>query len=160
MDDFSAKPGAPNIFGVVGGDANAIAPGKRPLSTMTPTILLKDAHVAMVIGTPGGSRIATSIFQVLTDWHDFHLPLAAAVAAPRIHHQLLPPDTLFEEPYAALEPAVRTQLGARGYKLAPQGWNGDIEAISYDGTVTQAVSDPRGRGIARVLAPRNRSSTP
>ena len=73
--------------------------------------------MALVIGTPGGSRIATSIFQVLTDWHDFHLPLAAAVAAPRIHHQLLPPDTLFEEPYAALEPAARTALTCARLRL-------------------------------------------
>jgi gamma-glutamyltranspeptidase / glutathione hydrolase len=151
MDDFSAKPGVPNIFGVVGGAANAIAPGKRPLSTMTPTILMKDGHVALVIGTPGGSRIATSIFQVLTDWHDFHLPLPAAVAAPRIHHQLLPPDTLYEEPYAALEPAVRTALTARGYAFIQQGWNGDIEVIGSDGPATVAVADPRGRGVGRVL---------
>jgi gamma-glutamyltranspeptidase / glutathione hydrolase len=154
MDDFSAKPGVPNIYGVVGADANAIAPGKRPLSTMAPTILLKDGRVAAVIGTPGGSRIATTIFQVLTDWHDFHLPLPAAVAAPRIHHQLLPPDTLFEEPYAALEPAVRAALSARGYVFAAQGFNGDIEAISIDGSGTQAVSDPRGRGTAWVLGAR------
>jgi gamma-glutamyltranspeptidase / glutathione hydrolase len=156
MDDFAAKPGAPNIFGVVGGDANAIAPGKRPLSTMTPTILLRDGHVAMVIGTPGGSRIATSIFQVLTDWHDFRLPLAAAVAAPRIHHQLLPPDTLFEEPYAALESTVRAALSARGYVFVQQGWNGDIEAISNAASGTEAVSDPRGRGSARVLGRQQR----
>jgi gamma-glutamyltranspeptidase/glutathione hydrolase len=107
MDDFSVEPGAPNMYGVVGGKANAIAPGKRPLSTITPTILTEHGRVAVVIGTPGGSRIATSVFQVLSNWHDFHLPLDAAVAAPRIHHQLLPPDTLFEEPYATLDPAVR-----------------------------------------------------
>ncbi len=153
MDDFSAKPGVPNIYGVVGADANAIAPGKRPLSTMSPTILLKDGRVAVVIGTPGGSRIATSIFQVLTNWHDFHLPLPAAVAAPRIHHQLLPADTLFEEPYGTLEPAVRADLAARGYLLAGQGFNGDIEVISIAAAGTQAVSDPRGRGVARVFGP-------
>ncbi len=153
MDDFSAKPGAPNLYGVVGDDANAIAPGKRPLSTMTPTILMRDGRVAMVIGTPGGSRIATSIFQVLTDWHDFHLPLAAAVAAPRIHHQLLPPDTLFEEPYAGLDPAVRSALVARGYRFVTQGWNGDIEAISVAALAAVATSDPRGRGVSRVITP-------
>ncbi len=71
MDDFSVKPGTPNLYGVVGSAANAIAPGKRPLSTMTPTILTSHGQVAVVIGTPGGSRIATSIFQVLTNWHDF-----------------------------------------------------------------------------------------
>jgi gamma-glutamyltranspeptidase/glutathione hydrolase len=154
MDDFSAKPGAPNIYGVVGDDANAIAPGKRPLSTMAPTILTEHGRVAVVIGTPGGSRIATWIFQVLTDWHDFHLPLEAAVAAPRIHHQLLPPDTLFEEPYATLDLAVRAELAARGYMFVNQGWNGDIQAIVVGDSGASAVSDPRGRGVARVLSPR------
>ncbi|MBS0577733.1 MAG: gamma-glutamyltransferase [Proteobacteria bacterium] len=151
MDDFSAKPGAPNIFGVVGGDANAIAPGKRPLSSMTPTILTRNGRVALVIGTPGGSRIPTSIFQVVSDWHDFHMALPAALAAPRIHHQLLPPDTLFEEPYAVLEPQVRADLAARGYRFVQQGWNGDIQAIGIEGTRAVAAADPRGRGVARVL---------
>jgi gamma-glutamyltranspeptidase/glutathione hydrolase len=160
MDDFSAKPGTPNIYGVVGGDANAIAPGKRPLSTTTPTILTERGRVAVVIGTPGGSRIATSIFQVLTNWHDFHLPLEAAVAAPRIHHQLLPPDTLFEEPYATLDPAVRTALTRRGYTFVTQGWNGDIQAIVVGAADATAAADPRGRGVARVLAPAKARSEP
>jgi gamma-glutamyltranspeptidase / glutathione hydrolase len=151
MDDFSAKPGSPNLDEVVGGDANAIAPGKRPLSTMTPTILTSDGKVAVIIGTPGGSRIATSIFQVLTNWHDFHMPLRDAVAVPRIHHQLLPPDTLFEEPYAGLDPGTKKALIERGYKFAPQGWNGDIQVIAIGTEGTTAVSDPRGRGVARVL---------
>ena len=158
MDDFSAKPGAPNLYGVVGADANAIAPGKRPLSTMTPTILTEHGRVAGVIGTPGGSRIATSVFQVLINWHDFHMPLAAAVAAPRIHHQLLPPDTLFEEPFAKLDPPVREALMARGYRLVGQGWNGDIQAIAVEASGGMvAASDPRGRGVARVLHPRTRA---
>jgi gamma-glutamyltranspeptidase / glutathione hydrolase len=160
MDDFSAKPGAPNIYGVVGGDVNAIAPGKRPLSTMTPTILTQHGHVALVIGTPGGSRIATSIFQVLTDWHDFHLPLPAAVAAVRIHHQLQPPDTLFEEPYGTLGPAVRAALVARGYRFAKQSWNGDIQVIAVEAGGVTAVADPRGRGVARVLAPAEATALP
>ncbi len=151
MDDFSAKPGTPNIYGVVGGAANAIAPGKTPLSTMTPTILTAGGRVALVIGTPGGSRIMTSIFQVLSDWHDFHLPLKEAVAAPRIHHQLLPPDTLFEEPYAGLDPAVRAALIARGYRFENQDFNGDVEAIEIGAGITTPVSDPRGRGLALLL---------
>jgi gamma-glutamyltranspeptidase/glutathione hydrolase len=151
MDDFSAKPGAPNLDGVVGGDANAIAPGKRPLSTMTPTILTRDGKVAMVIGTPGGSRIATSIFQVLMNWHDFQMPLRDAVAEPRIHHQLLPPDTLFEEPYAGLDPSTREALMRRGYKFTGQGWNGDIQVVAMGPRGFVAVADPRGRGVARVL---------
>lgn len=152
MDDFSAKPGTPNIYGVVGSAANAIAPGKRPLSTMTPTILTSHGQVAVVIGTPGGSRIATSIFQVLTDWHDFHFSLARAVAAVRVHHQLLPPDTIFEEPYGGLTAAVHAQLIARGYRLVDQGYNGDIQAIACAASVCQAASDPRGRGVALVFA--------
>jgi gamma-glutamyltranspeptidase / glutathione hydrolase len=152
MDDFSAKPGAPNIFGVVGGDANAIQPGKRPLSTMTPTILTEKGRVALVIGTPGGSRIAAWVFQVIADWHDFHMPLVNAVAAPRFHHQLLPPNAIFEEPYAGLDPAVRAALTARGYTFVEQGWNGDIEAIAIGPAGTVAAADPRGRGAARVLA--------
>jgi gamma-glutamyltranspeptidase / glutathione hydrolase len=151
MDDFSVKPGAPNMYGVVGGNANAIAPGKRPLSTMTPTILTEHDRVAVVIGTPGGSRIATSVVQVLYNWHDFHMPLDAAVAAPRIHHQLLPSDTLFEEPYATLDPTVRATLVARGYHFANQGFNGDIQVIVVGTPGAVAVSDPRGRGVARVL---------
>src|SRR5215472_6528615 len=153
MDDFSSKPGSPNIFGVVGGDANAIAADKRPLSTMTPTILTLHGRVAVVIGTPGGSRMPTSIFQVLTNWHDFHMPLEAAVAAPRIHHQLLPPDTLFEEPYATLDPMVRASLTARGYRFVTLAFNGDIQVIVAGASGVEAVADPRGRGVARVLPP-------
>jgi gamma-glutamyltranspeptidase / glutathione hydrolase len=153
MDDFSAKPGSPNLYGVVGGAANAIEPGKRPLSTMTPTILTSHGDVALVIGTPGGSRIATSIAQVLMNWHDFHMPLADAVAAVRVHHQLLPPDTIFEEPYGGLPAAVHAELAARGYRFDDQGWNGDIEAIACSESRCQAVADPRGRGVGRVLAP-------
>jgi gamma-glutamyltranspeptidase/glutathione hydrolase len=152
MDDFSTKPGNPNIFGVVGGDANAIAADKRPLSTLAPTILTLHGRVAVVIGTEGGSRSPTSIFQVLTNWHDFHMPLEAAVAAPRIHHQLLPPDTLFEEPYATLDAAVRAALAARGYTFVTQGFNTDIQVIVADASGVEAVSDPRGRGVARVLS--------
>ena len=152
MDDFSVKPGTPNIYGVVGSAANAIAADKRPLSTMTPTILTSHGRVAVVIGTPGGSRIATWIFQVLTDWHDFHLPLSDAVAAVRVHHQLLPPNTIFEEPYGGLPAGVRAQLTARGYHIVNQGWNGDIQAIACSDSECQAAADPRGRGVAQVFA--------
>jgi gamma-glutamyltranspeptidase/glutathione hydrolase len=151
MDDFSAKPGAPNIFGVVGGEANAIAPGKRPLSSMTPTILTRDGRVVLVIGTPGGSRIFTSVFQVISDWHDFGMPLAAAVAATRVHHQLLPPDTIYEEPYRLLDAATVQALEARGYRLEDQGWNGDIEAVEVTDRGLVAVPDPRAIGVGRVL---------
>ncbi len=151
MDDFSAKPGAPNQFGVVGGTANAIAPGKRPLSSMTPTILLKDGRVAMVIGTPGGSRIFTSVFQVLVNAYDFHLPLKAAVDAPRYHHQLLPANTLYAEPYGPWPKALAAQLKARGYVLTDQDFNGDIEAIEVNGRTPTVSPDPRARGAGLVV---------
>ena len=148
MDDFSAKPGAPNLFGVIGGAANAIVPGKRPLSSMVPTILVKDGRVAMVIGTPGGSRIFTSVFQVLAAVYDLNIPLGAAVAAPRYHHQLLPENTIFTEPYAPAPAALAADLKALGYRLEDQGYNGDIEAIQIKGDRPIAVADPRGWGVA------------
>ena len=151
MDDFSAKPGVANMFGVVGSDANAIEPKKRPLSSMTPTVLTKDGKVAMVIGTPGGSRIFTSIFQVVTNVYDFHMPLPDAVAAMRFHHQLLPPNTIFWEPYKPIEGDLAQALEAKGYVLKGQNFNGDIQVIKVDGAVPEAVADPRGRGVTRTV---------
>jgi len=151
MDDFSAKPGVANMFGVVGSDANAIEPRKRPLSSMSPTILTKDDQVAMVIGTPGGSRIFTSIFQVITNVYDFSMPLPAAVAEMRFHHQLLPPNTIFWEPYHPIEGELATALQAKGYTLATQTFNGDIQVIKINGTTPEPAADPRGRGVTRVI---------
>ncbi|WP_244829563.1 gamma-glutamyltransferase [Caballeronia sp. TF1N1] len=151
MDDFASKPGVPNMFGVVGSDANAIEPKKRPLSSMTPTILTRDDKVAMVIGTPGGSRIFTSIFQVLSNVYDFNLPLPEAVGATRFHHQLLPPDTIYQEPFHQLDPEVVKQLEDKGYKFTMQGFNGDIQAIRINGDTPEPMSDPRGRGVSRIM---------
>jgi gamma-glutamyltranspeptidase/glutathione hydrolase len=151
MDDFSAKPGAPNQYGVVGADANAIAPFKRPLSSMTPTILLRDGRVAMVLGTPGGSRIFTSVFQVLVDVYDFGIQLQPALAQMRFHHQLLPENTLFAEPYAPFPPDLARALLERGYRLEAQNYNGDIEAIEVIGREPIAAADPRARGVAMLV---------
>jgi gamma-glutamyltranspeptidase / glutathione hydrolase len=151
MDDFSSKPGVPNMFGVVGSDANAIAPKKRPLSSMTPTILTKDGKVALVIGTPGGSRIFTSIFQVINNIYDFKMPLKDAVAAMRFHHQLLPPNTIFWEPYQPINGDLAKQVEAKGYVLKGQDFSGDIQAIRIDGDTPEAAADPRGRGVTRVV---------
>jgi gamma-glutamyltranspeptidase/glutathione hydrolase len=101
----------------------------------------------MVIGTEGGSRIFTSIFQVLVDVYDFHLPLKAAVDAPRYHHQLLPPDTIFAEPYGPFPLALAAALKARGYVLESQDFNGDIAAIEIQGRTPLTASDSRGRGV-------------
>ncbi|MFV3306549.1 gamma-glutamyltransferase [Pseudomonas sp. NY15181] len=154
MDDFSAKPGVANAFGVVGSDANAIEPGKRMLSSMSPSIVTRDGKVSLVLGTPGGSRIFTSIFQVLNNVYDYHLPLEKAVAAQRVHHQLLPKDTIYFDAYAPLTGKVADELKAMGYTLEDQGWNmGDIQAIRVDGKALETASDPRGRGIGLVVKP-------
>ncbi|AGI22715.1 gamma-glutamyltransferase [Pseudomonas sp. ATCC 13867] len=153
MDDFSAKPGVANAFGVVGSDANAIEPGKRMLSSMSPSIVTRDGQVSLVLGTPGGSRIFTSIFQVLNNVYDFHLPLEKAVAAQRVHHQLLPKDTIYYDAYAPLTGKVADELKGMGYTLEDQGWNmGDIQAIRVNGKALETASDPRGRGVGLVVA--------
>ncbi|MEX3815596.1 gamma-glutamyltransferase [Paraburkholderia sp. BR13439] len=151
MDDFSAKPGVANMFGVVGSDANSIEPKKRPLSSMSPTILTKGGKVSLVIGTPGGSRIFTSIFQVTNNIYDFNMPLPEAVAAMRFHHQLLPPNTIFWEPYKPIDGELAKQIEAKGYVLKGQDFSGDIQAIKVNGDTPEAAADPRGRGVTRVI---------
>lgn len=152
MDDFSAKPGAANAFGVVGGDANAIEPGKRMLSSMSPSLMTRDGKVELVIGTPGGSRIFTSIFQVMNNLYDYGMPLDKAVAAQRVHHQLLPKDTLYFDSYAPLTGPVADELKKMGYVLEDQGWEmGDIQAIRVDGAKLETASDPRGRGVGMIV---------
>ncbi len=152
MDDFSAKPGAANAFGVVGGDANAIEPGKRMLSSMSPSLMTRDGKVELVIGTPGGSRIFTSIFQVMNNLYDYDMPLDKAVAAQRVHHQLLPKDTVYFDSYAPLAGPVADELKQMGYVLEDQGWEmGDIQAIRVDGAKLETASDPRGRGVGMIV---------
>ncbi|WP_095081748.1 gamma-glutamyltransferase [Pseudomonas sp. Irchel s3h17] len=152
MDDFSSKPGVANAFGVVGGDANAIAPGKRMLSSMSPSLVTRDGKVTLVLGTPGGSRIFTSIFQVLNNLYDYNLPLEKAVAAQRVHHQLLPKDTIYYDAYAPLTGKVADELKTMGYTLEDQGWEmGDIQAIRVNGSALETASDPRGRGVGKVV---------
>ncbi|MBF8658572.1 gamma-glutamyltransferase [Pseudomonas putida] len=152
MDDFSAKPGAANAFGVIGGDANAIEPGKRMLSSMSPSLMTRNGKVELVIGTPGGSRIFTSIFQVMNNLYDYGMPLDKAVAAQRVHHQLLPKDTIYFDSYAPLTGQVAADLKKMGYVLEDQGWEmGDIQAIRVNGQTLETASDPRGRGVGMVV---------
>jgi gamma-glutamyltranspeptidase/glutathione hydrolase len=151
MDDFEAKAGVPNQSGVTSGDVNTIAPNRRPLSSMTPTILLKDGKVSLVIGTPGASRIFTTIFQVMTNLYDFNMPPADALAAMRFHHQLLPQKTIYYEPYHPIDGDLAAQLKARGYTLQGQTFNGDVQMIRIDGTTPQPAADPRGAGVGRVI---------
>ena len=115
MDDFSAKPGVPNMFGLIGAEANAIQPGKRMLSSMTPTIIARDGQVVLVLGAPGGSTIITAVFQVILNNLEFGMAIDSAIAAPRFHHQWLPDRIVVEAD--ALTPAVRDSLRALGHEL-------------------------------------------
>jgi gamma-glutamyltranspeptidase / glutathione hydrolase len=145
MDDFSAKPGAANLFGLVQGKSNAIAPGKRPLSSMTPTILLKDGKPVLVVGTPGGSRIITTVLQIIINVIDHGMALKDAVDAPRIHHQWLP-DTLAAEPSALSADTVKslTQMGYQVVLLEPWGTGNAAEAIGIGLTgMLRGASDSR-----------------
>ena len=117
MDDFTVKPGAPNMFGLVQGEANAIAPGKRPLSSMTPTLVFKDGKPVLVVGSPGGSRILTTVLEIIVNVIDHGMTLQEAVDAPRIHHQWLP-DTLAAEPFA-LSADTALALTRMGYHMVP-----------------------------------------
>jgi gamma-glutamyltranspeptidase/glutathione hydrolase len=152
MDDFSAKPGVPNIFGVVGNTANEIQPAKRPLSSMSPTILLEDGEVRMVVGTPGGSTIFTSVFQTIVNVIDYGLTPAESVGATRFHHQLLPPDLITMSVANPLPAETISTLGDRGYRVEPHSFEfGDVQLIWRDGTTLIPAADPRDRGVARTI---------
>ena len=146
MDDFSARPGVPNVFGLVGGEANAIEPGKRPLSSMSPTLVMREGKPWLVLGSPGGSRIITAVAQALINRIEFGLPLEEAVAAARMHHQWLPDRIEFEE--GAWPRAAAEALAAMGHEVAGgRPLMGDVQAVEIlpDGGLI-GVSDPRGSG--------------
>ncbi len=135
MDDFTTRPGTPNLFGLVQGAANAIAPGKRPLSSMAPTIVLHDGHVALVLGSPGGPRIITTVLETVVNLIDYGLAPQAAVDAPRFHMQFLP-DEVFVEP-RALSPDTEALLRGMGYRLHTQAPWGATELIAVGGALPQ-----------------------
>ena len=152
MDDFATRPGTPNQFGLVQGEPNAIQPGKRMLSSMTPIILLdQNGKVRLVTGTPGGATIVTTIAQMVSNVVDFGMDIAAATSAPRLHHQHLPDVLSFER--FGLTDAVQAALRARGNRLqARPGYQGDTQSISVlpDGTLV-GVADPRRGGLAAAV---------
>ncbi len=149
MDDFTSKPGVPNMFGLIQGEANAIAPRKRPLSAMTPAIVLKDGKVRFAVGSPGGPTIINTVLQVLVNVIDFGMDIAQAIAAPRVHHQWMP-DAILWEPFG-LSKETRAELARRGHKLADEPRPmGDAEGIAVDpldGT-RYGGADPRSGGVA------------
>lgn len=149
MDDFSAKPGVPNMYGLVGSEANAVEPNKRMLSSMAPTVVLKNGKPFMIVGSPGGGTIITTVFQVITNVIDFKMNIQEAVDAPRVHDQWLP-DTVYYE-RRGLPIDVVENLRARGHNVAERsGTHGEAEAILIDleKGLIYGASDPRGYGEA------------
>jgi gamma-glutamyltranspeptidase/glutathione hydrolase len=152
MDDFSAKPGIPNKYGVVGSTANEIQPGKRMLSSMSPTLLLRDGDVEMVVGTPGGSTIFTTVFQVIANILDYGMSPLEAADATRFHHQLLPPDLITYSVTRPLPAETVSALGDRGYRARPHDWEfGNVQVIWRDEQALVPASDPRSFGQSRVV---------
>ncbi len=156
MDDFSVKPGVPNMYGALGNANNAIAPGKRMLSSMTPTIVLKDGSPYLVVGTPGGTTIPTSVFQTLVNILEFNMNVEDAVNKPKFHHQWLPDVVEVEKSFSG---EIKKQLEAMGYKIKERGAIGRTEVIQIKDSPSAklrtiiAVGDKRGDDDARGYAP-------
>lgn len=147
MDDFSVKPGSPNMYGLVGGEANAIAPNKRMLSSMTPTIMEKNGDLYMVVGTPGGSTIITSVFQTILNVVEFDKSMQAAVDAKKFHHQWLPDEVGYEA--NAIDSGALNKLKSKGYNMKSRGAIGRVDAIlKTKGGFYHAGADPRGDDVA------------
>ncbi|MDD9941579.1 MAG: gamma-glutamyltransferase [Myxococcales bacterium] len=149
MDDFAAKPGEPNVYGLIQGANNRIAPGKRMLSSMTPTIVEKDGELRAIVGTPGGPTITTTVFQILRALIDYSAPMDAAVRAPRLHHQWKPDVVIFE---ATMEPAIVEGLRTLGHTVMPSRWGliGHANCIEVDPETRgfRAVADAERKGGA------------
>ncbi len=142
MDDFSIKPGVPNMFGAVGGEANAIVPGKRMLSSMTPTLVLKNKKPYIVIGTPGGTTIPTSVYQALVNMIDFNMSIGDAIDLPKFHHQWLPDEVLIETNFNA---KTKEQLLKMGYTLKDRSSIGRTDGVRIlPNKVREAAADRRG----------------
>lgn len=143
MDDFSAKPGVPNMFGLIGAEANKIEPGKRMLSSMTPTIVEKDGKLLLVCGTPGGSTIITSVYQTVSNVIDFGMSASDAVQSPRFHHQWLPDKIIFEK--EGFDTLVLNELKEMGHEVMLRGKLGKVEAV-------KSLADGNLEGAADIRA--------
>jgi gamma-glutamyltranspeptidase/glutathione hydrolase len=148
MDDFTSRVGAPNMFGLIQGEANTIAPGKRPLSSMTPTLVFKDGRLLLVTGSPGGPTIINTVLQVISNVVDHRLPVMQAVEAPRVHHQWMPNMLIYER--FGLSPDTATLLRAMGHTLSERdsyegAYQGDAETVAIDPQtgLRLGAADPR-----------------
>jgi gamma-glutamyltranspeptidase/glutathione hydrolase len=147
MDDFSSKPGVPNGYGLLGSEANSIQANKRPLSSMTPTIIFKDDKPYLVLGSPGGSRIITTVLQVALNVMEHKMNVAQAVNSPRIHHQWLPEVLMMEKGFG---PDTEKILKEKGYNLYPSSTMGSVQAIIKEGEYFYGAADPRRPGSGAV----------
>ena len=147
LDDFAAQPGAPNAFGLIGGEANAPGPSKRPLSSMSPTIVLKDGKVELVTGSPGGSRIITTVLGMILDVIDFGMNIAEATDAPRIHHQWKPDELRVER---GLSPDTLRLLRAKGQNVVEGNAMGSTATITMRDGWIMGAADTRQRGTLAV----------
>ena len=148
MDDFTTQPGVPNaLFGLIQSEANTIAPGKRPLSSMTPTIVLRDGQLSFVTGSPGGPTIISVTLLSILNWMRLGMDAQSAINAPRFHHQWLPDDLILEKLFS---PAIEEQMKARGYELKRRGHIGLVNAIGIDPKTGEryGAADPRDNGAA------------
>jgi gamma-glutamyltranspeptidase/glutathione hydrolase len=148
MDDFTSKPGVPNTYGLIQGPANAIGPGKRPLSAMTPTIVLKDGRLFLVLGSPGGPTIITTVANILIGVVDFSLDIQEAVNAPRFHHQWMPDQILVED---RLSPDTMNILRSKGHKLTLRHFWGDAECIMVDPKSSERLGASDGRNNGKAV---------
>jgi len=148
MDDFAAKQGVPNAYGLIQGPANAIGPGKRPLSAVTPTIVLKDGRLFLVLGSPGGPTIITTVANILIGVVDFSLDIEEAVNAPRFHHQWLPDGILVED---RLSPDTMNVLRSKGHKLKVEHFWGDGECIMVDPKTGERLGASDGRNNGKAV---------
>ena len=146
LDDFTAAPGASNAFGLVGFEANLPGPGKRPLSSMSPTIVLKDGKPVLVTGSPGGSRIISAVLQVVINVLDYKMDVAAAVAAPRVHHQWMPDEVRIERGFPD---EVLAELKAKGHKVIEPLGQTSANSIAVTPNGLLGAPDPRTRGRQR-----------
>jgi gamma-glutamyltranspeptidase/glutathione hydrolase len=148
MDDFASKQGVPNAYGLIQGPANAIGPGKRPLSAMTPTIVLKDGKLFLVLGSPGGPTIITTVANVLVGVVDFGLDIQESVNAPRFHHQWLPDEILAED---RISPDTFTLLRAKGHTIKIEHSWGDGECIAIDPKTGERLGASDGRNNGKPV---------
>jgi gamma-glutamyltranspeptidase/glutathione hydrolase len=148
MDDFAPKPGEPNSYGLVQGEVNAIQPRKRPLSSMTPTIVLRGGQPYLALGSPGGPTIINTVLEVMVNVLDFGLNVQDAVNRPRFHHQWKP-DSIAMEP--GFSPDTIALLESRGHKIRPAAMQGEVSAIRFDGGWLEGAPDPRVEATAEGL---------